>query len=371
MEYVQERITTLHDLTDPVPAVDLDRATVVVPMTSRERGRESVDRTFSVLERCQPGRVIVPLRAPPRTAHDMFRWLSSYELPLTVLWCNGPELQRLLATAGLDGESGKGSDVWLALGVAADAGEYVAVHDADARDFTERNVSRLCWPLANGFTFSKGYYARFERGRLYGRLFRLFVSPLLDALGDAHDAPVIEYLDAFRYTLSGEFAMTAGMAQSIRSHRRWGLEIGTLGDAFDRAGFDGTAQVDLGVHRHDHRPVTGDGGLSSMADHVAGAIFTAVAERGVELDYETLPARYRECAQAVVGRYAVDAAFNDLAFDLADERAQIENYAGAIREPDRDDRLPTFREASIDATRVLEASRLDRERLMAAGRPQR
>ena len=371
MEYVQERITTLHDLTDPVPDVDLGRATVVVPMTSRERGHESVDRTFSVLERTQPGRVIVPLRAPPRTAHDVFRWLSSYDLPLTVLWCNGPELQTALTTAGLDGESGKGSDVWLALGVAADASEYVAVHDADARDFSERNVSRLCWPLANGFAFSKGYYARFERGRLYGRLFRLFVSPLLDALRRAHDAPVIEYLDAFRYTLSGEFAMTDEMAQSIRSHRRWGLEIGTLGDAFDRAGFDGSAQVDLGVHRHDHRPVTGDGGLSSMADHVAGAIFTVVTERGVDPDYETLPDRYRKCAREVVRRYAADAAFNDLAFDVVDEREQIENYAGAIREPGCDDRLPTFREAPIDAKRVLGATRLDRERLLAAGRPQR
>jgi len=36
MEYVQERVTTLHDLTDPTPDAPTDRATVVVPMTERE-----------------------------------------------------------------------------------------------------------------------------------------------------------------------------------------------------------------------------------------------------------------------------------------------------------------------------------------------
>ena len=65
MEYVQERVTTLHALTDHRPGAPTGRAAVVVPMTEREYGTLAAERVLSALEVVDPARGIVPLRAPP------------------------------------------------------------------------------------------------------------------------------------------------------------------------------------------------------------------------------------------------------------------------------------------------------------------
>jgi glucosyl-3-phosphoglycerate synthase len=360
MEYVQERITTLHDFADPVPDAPVDRACVVVPMTEREYASLAAETVLRTLESLSPARVVVALRASADRVADVADWLDGFDLPADVVWCDGPRVADLLADAGLDGPRGKGRDVWLALGaaVAGDA-EYVVVHDADATNYSERHVTRLLFPLARGYEFSKGYYARVEDGRLYGRLFRLFYTPLVRALAARHDAGVLDYLDAFRYALAGEFAATRDLAARLRVQRGWGLEVGTLGDAYAGAGFDGTAQVDLGFHEHDHRAVSGPSGLGTMSEEVGDALFHALADAGVDVDFEALPAAYREAADALVRQYATDAAFNGFAFDADDERRQVAEYAAAVRPPDGDDRLPAWADAPVDATDVREAARAD------------
>jgi glucosyl-3-phosphoglycerate synthase len=363
MEYVQERVATLHDFTDPVPDAPTDRAAVVVPMTEREHASLAAERVFTALERVGPDRVVVALRADASTAPGVTEWLDGFDLPLDVLWCDSPTLNELAAANGLNGTRGKGRDVWLALGVAAANSEYVVVHDADTKTYSERHVSRLLFPLDHGFQFSKGYYARVENDRLYGRLFRLFFTPLVRALADAHDAPVLRYLEAFRYALAGEFAATSEVARSLRVQRGWGLEVGTLGDAFDAAGFDGTAQVDLGRHEHDHRAVSGPSGLSTMSEEVGTALLHVVEEGGVEPDYETLPDRYRAAAHEFVEQYAVDAAFNGLVYDRSDERAQVDAYADAIAPPETDSRLPAWTDAPITPGEVLDAATEDLQSL--------
>ncbi|WP_135829077.1 glycosyltransferase family protein [Halorussus halobius] len=360
MEYGQERIATLHDLTGHVPDAPTERAAVVVPMTDREYAGLAAERVLSELESVAPAEVVVPLRAPADTVPEFAAWLSEFDLPLTVLWCNGPEVRDLLARHGLNGEAGKGRDAWLALGVAAANREYVVVHDADAETYEAADVSRLLAPLATGYQFTKGYYARVESGRLYGRLCRLFYAPLVRALADAHpDAAVLDYLGAFRYALAGEFGLTADLARSLRVERHWGLEVGQLGETFAHAGFDGTAQVDLGRYEHDHRAVSGPTGLSDMSRHVGRALLRAVEEGGVAPDYESLPERYRESARGFVEQYAADAAFNGLDYDRAAEREQVDTYAEAIRPPGEDRRLPPWREVDLTADEVLAASRAD------------
>ena len=361
MEYGQERIATLHDLTGHVPAAPTERAAVVVPMTEREYAGLAAERVLSKLERVSPGRVVVPLRAPAEKVATFCDWLSGFDLPLSVLWCNGPGVTDLLGERGLNGEAGKGRDVWLALGTAAATHEHVVVHDADARTYEAADVSRLLFPLAHGYDFVKGYYARVENGQLYGRLCRLFYEPLVRALADAHPgAAILDYLGAFRYALAGEFAATADLARSLRIERHWGLEVGTLGDAFAEAGFEATAQVDLGRYEHDHRAVSGPTGLSDMSEHVAAALFRAVEAHGVAPDYDSLPTQYRETAREYVSDYAADAAFNGLDYDRADECEQVETYAGAISEPTgADPRLPAWKDADLSPAEVLDASRED------------
>ncbi|GAB6862299.1 glycosyl transferase family 2 [Haloplanus litoreus] len=360
MEYVQERVTTLHDLTDPTPTAPTDRASVVVPMTEREYAGLAPDRVLSELERVDPARVVVPLRAAPDRVADFHDWLTEYDLSLSVIWCNGPRLERLLDDHDLDGDFGKGRDVWLGIGQALDR-EFVVVHDADTKSYSRTDVARLLYPLSEGNDFSKGYYARVENGRLYGRLFRLFFVPLVRALGADRDAPVLRYLEAFRYALAGEFAATTELAERLRTQRSWGLEVGTLGDAFEYAGFEGSAQVDLGTYEHDHRAVSGPTGLSDMSQHVAAALFRVVVDHGIDPDYDALPDRYREAARSLVRSYELDAGFNGLDYDRAGELDQVETYAAAIEPPGPDRRLPAWIDAPVSPSAVAEAADADLE----------
>lgn len=364
MEYVQERITTLHDLTGRAPpSVErtLAETAIVIPMTDREFASHAAERVLSTVEAVDPAEVIVPVRAPADRIGRFEAWLSSFDLSLTILWCNAPGVERLLERAGLDGEVGKGHDVWLALGPAAASASRIVVHDADAASYQRDHVARLLAPLSMGYEFSKAYYARVENDRLYGRLFRLFYRPLLRTLERRYDAEIISYLGAFRYALAGEFALTARLARRIRAPRSWGLEIGTLGDAFAHAGFDGTAQVDLGRHEHDHRDVTGKTGLEGMSRDVAETLFHVLETHGVEPEYDELRGDYRAAGDALLEQYRADAAFNDLAYDLPGERDQVDRYAGAVDTPGEDRRLPAWETVDLDPEALRVAATPDVE----------
>ena len=358
MEYVQEQITTLHDFGDAAPDAPTDRAAIVVPMTEREHAGLASERVLSALEDVSPGRVVVPLRSSPARLGAVVEWLEGFDLPLELLWCDGPNLSQLLATNGLNGVRGKGRDVWIAAGVAADS-EYVVAHDADAKSYDRRHVPKLLFPLSNGYEFSKGYYARIENDRLYGRLFRLFYRPLVRAIGADCDAAVVDYVASFRYALAGEFATTGKLLRRLRFQRGWGLEVGTLGEAFRLAGTGGSAQVDLGVHEHDHRSISGPSGLSEMATQVGTALLRAVEENGGSLDYERLADSYRRFADRLVEAYALDSAFNGLEYDRSEERTQIDAYADAIEPPDDDSRLPAWVDAPIEPDEAAAAARAD------------
>lgn len=359
MDYAQERITTLHDLADYTPVVPVGDAAVVVPLAGREAGSLAAERTFEALESVAPGRVVVPVSAGGERIGDIDTWLEGYDLDLDLLWCGGEELLGLLDDHGLNGAAGKGRDLWLALGVAATEHDYLVCHDADRRTYTAADVPCLLAPLVSGYGFTKGYYARVENGRLYGRLWRLLYVPLVRALADRHDARVLRYLGAFRYALAGEFGLTADLARSLRFEPRFGLEVGTLGGAFDRAGFDGTAQVDLGRYEHDHRAVRGPAGLAAMAEDVAGALFRVVEAHAVAPDYGTIAERYQTVAHTLLEQYAADAAHNGFEYDRREERAQVEAYADAIQPPGEDDRLPPWQEAPIEPAAVREAVAAD------------
>ncbi|PSP76264.1 glycosyl transferase family 2 [Halobacteriales archaeon QS_3_64_16] len=392
MDFAQDRVTTLHALAEPdrIPNAPTARTTVLVPMAAADAGPGS-DRVFSALETLDIERVVVALRAPADRVPSIEKRLASRSIPIELLWCNGPRIEGLLRAQDLDGPSGKGRDVWLGLGLAAES-QYVAIHDADTASYTEAYVPRLVAPLGtgsersersengdvneddgeggnenrnergtNGYRFTKGYYARIEGDRLYGRLCRLLYAPLVRTLAESHDASILPYLEAFRYGLAGECAMTGDLAREVRCRRGWGLEVGLLGEVFGVAGSEWVAQVDLGAHDHEHRSVDGVAGLSAMAESVADALLQTVEDRGVQPAYASLPERYREQAMAFVDSYHADAAFNGLAYDATGERRQVRAYADAITPPETDDRLPAWEDAPIAAESVRAAARADLE----------
>lgn len=354
MDYTQETVATLHDFDGAAPSAPIDRAAVVVPMSDRDAGSLAAERLFSSLADLDPASVVVPIRAPPdRVAHAL-AWVREADPTVRPIWCNGPALSRTLAEHGLDGEAGKGRDVWLAIGTVE--ADYVAVHDADVTSHRSRDLEKLLAPLAWDRSFVKGYYARVENRKLYGRLFRLLYVPLVHALAVEHDHDVLEYLGAFRYALSGELAMTVSLARSMRLPRRWGLEVGTLGQAFDAVGFAGSVQVDLGRYEHEHRAVSGPEGLSTMAAGVSQSVARVVEDAGIAPDYEAVADRYRSVAEGYVRQYRADARFNGFTFDESAERDQIDEYASTVAPPGADDRLPPIEECALSVDDLREVA---------------
>lgn len=346
MDYRQEAVATLHDFGDAAPVGPLSETAVVVPLMVRDIGGLAPGRVFDSLSTLEVGRVIVPLRAPEDRVPDVRAWLAEFDIPVDLLWCNAPEIGTLLGEHKLDGPEGKGRDVWLALGLARGE-EFVALHDADVRSHRASDIHKLVAPLEADFDFVKAYYARVENDQLFGRLYRLFVAPLIADLAETETAPILRYLRAFRYPLAGEMAMTGELAGQVRIPRRWGIEIGILGETFETAGFEGSAQVDLGRYEHEHRSVSGPRGLSDMSHDVARALFRVLSESEVTVEFEALRERYRERATAFVDRYAADAWFNDLSFDREAEHRQVDEYAEAITEPEGEERLPPWKDISV------------------------
>lgn len=357
MEFIQEGIATLHEFGEVTTSVALDDVGVIVPLSEDDVGERGVHHTFEILAGLNPGEVIVPLRADRATAKAVDSWLQASDVSGTVLWCNGPPMTRLLDRAGVSTGGGKGLDVWLGLGLGATDHEKLVVHDADSRAYAHEHVPRLAWPLNHGFDFTKGYYARIEDGRLYGRLVRLLWEPLLAAIGRTQSHPVIEYLDSFRYPLAGEFAVSSEIARQLRLHPGWGLEVGMLGETFTNAGPRQTAQVDLGRHQHDHRPVDGPSGLAAMAEAVSAALFAVLEMHGLSVDEDSIEARYERIARDYIERYAVDAAFNGLTYDATAERAQVTRYRQAIGQGSAPPWLPAFADTPLAAEELREAGR--------------
>ncbi|MFB6135104.1 MAG: glycosyl transferase family 2, partial [Halanaeroarchaeum sp.] len=134
-------------------------------------------------------------------------------------------------------------------------------------------------------------------------------------------------------------------------------------EVFETSGFRESAQVDLGRYEHDHRAVTGPGGLTSMAAGVAGTILRVLEDGGVEPAYGTLRERYRATAERFVEQYRADARFNGFTFDESAERQQVAAYESAIGPPGDDDRLPAWEDAPVDPETIRTAVDADLDRV--------
>ncbi|MGI9592937.1 MAG: glycosyl transferase, partial [Myxococcota bacterium] len=179
----------------------------------------------------------------------------------TFMWSSGPRVQGLfgrLRDEGLDpGEGGKGRGTWLAYGyvLATNVSRVIALHDCDIRTYSRELLARLCYPTGNPnlhYEFAKGYYARVS-DRLYGRVTRLFVGPLLRAMKAVLGSlPLLDFLDSFRYPLAGECSMTTDQARMNRIPADWGLEVGMLSEVYRNCSLKRICQVEL-AENYDHK----------------------------------------------------------------------------------------------------------------------
>jgi glucosyl-3-phosphoglycerate synthase len=266
---------------------------------------------------------------------------------VTLLWNEGPRIQALyerLREEGLDpGADGKGRSTWLAYGyvLATGISRVIAVHDCDIRDYRRELLARLCYPTANPrlhYEFAKGFYAR-ATDRLYGRVTRLFMTPLLRALKAVlGNLPLLEYLDSFRYPLAGECSMTIDQARINRIPADWGLEVGVLAEVYRNCSQKRICQVELADnYDHKHQELSEDDptrGLHRMVADIASSLIRNLASYGVEFDagfLNTLIAAYVRTAQDAIGSYDDDAALNGLAFDRHEEERAVETFTRALR----------------------------------------
>jgi glucosyl-3-phosphoglycerate synthase len=257
-------------------------------------------------------------------------------------------LYKRLGEAGYKADQpGKGRNMFMSFGIAqALNSQYIGVLDADIRNFHRRQLDRLFYPvIALDYEFSKAFYSRISDGRMYGRVKRLLLDPLLIALkrkfsetGEDKFLRIIDYLLAFNYQLSGEAVFDTSLLKRMHFATNWGVEIFTLIEVYRKA--NNVAQVQFSTRPFDHKhqivsEEEKDKGLHKMAmDVVTTILSTLVVEEGLEIsDYfvQDLAATYLSVADELIKKYAANSAFCDLSYDRNAEEEIVRGvYKDAI-----------------------------------------
>jgi len=275
------------------------------------------------------------------------RRLKPLPQPHSVVWSSGPGIRGLfeeLRENYLDvGPDGKGRGVWTGLGYVLSNRKLwvVAVHDCDIRNYSRNMLARLCYPCAvrgMDFEFAKAYYMRVSN-RVYGRVTRLFFTPLIRALMSIFGThEFLSFLHSFRYPLSGEICMSRSLAHVIRMPGDWGLEIGTLSEVYGACSLTRICQVDIArtyEHKHQHLdPDDPQSGLLKMAVDIAKVVLRTLAARGIifpDRFFDTLQASYLHRAREAIDQYAADALLNGLPYERHSEGQAVESFTEAVR----------------------------------------
>ncbi len=322
---------------------------LILPCLYSELETEAMPRILAELSKVTYlHRIIIGLdradEAQFRHAKEFFKGLNQNHI---VIWNDSPRMLALgaqLKDMGLaPAEQGKGKNVWSSLGylIACQDSAVMAIHDCDIVTYTNDLLARLIYPVANAnfpYQVAKGYYARVGSDKLNGRVTRLLVSPLLIALKKVvGDRDYIDYLRAFRYPLSGEFAMRTNILPDLRIPSDWGLEIGVLSEAWRNLAPKSVCQVEIADdydHKHqDLSEADADAGLNRMSTDICKAIFRKLAADGTVFTpnvFRTLKATYYRTALDLLDSYANDATMNGLSFDRHREEKSIELFAENI-----------------------------------------
>ena len=391
MDIKQDEITTLHDLyVDKIQLMKHvgDVATelpvsVVMPMLYKEIKSEALENILKHLNKCTYLKnVIVPLAANnAEEFNHVKQFFSKLTIPKLIIWCNGPKISNLLIqlkSQGLDlaGFSGKGRDIWIALGIASIESYAIALHDADIQTYDESIPTKLLYPLLEpelDFKFNKGYYARvnIDKTAMYGRVFRLFLHPLLRSLVDVlHEEPnFIRFLRAFRYPISGEFALTSDLARDLDIPSGWGVEIGVMAEIYRNIATKRVCQSDLGFYEHKHQEI-GDStkGLVKMT----GDIFKSLLQVLIEEDHIqinrsfllSLRVLYHKNAQGCIKKYHADAHFNGIIYDRHQEESMVEQFSNELMMAGQNYMLEPVYTRLPDWLRTMSARRRIREELL-------
>jgi glucosyl-3-phosphoglycerate synthase len=355
MDFNQGKITTIHDF-------DMDFENlqsrlgelkkrfptgVVIPLHENDLSSTKMQSIITGLNKCDYlKKVLIALSASSKDNYEKAMKLrSDFKVPCEVVWCNKPEVNAIfeeLKNRGLDVTKccGKGKDMWLALGIASLDLYAVAMHDADIVSYSEMLPTKLLYSIVEprlDFFFAKGYYARvnLETRRIYGRVYRLFISPLMNALQKKmnHSSSFIRYLQSFRYPLSGEIAIYLDVALNLRIPADWGLEMGMLAELYRNISDKRICDVDLGLYDHKHKELS-QGSLLKTAENCLITVLRTLTEiEGIDVSEAfllSLQVTYRRFAQDKIRQYNADALCNSLYYDRHEEENSVDALAEVI-----------------------------------------
>ena len=353
-------VATLHNL-GTLPIAELERqvetfaahrkVTLILPSLFSELETPALSKIVDELTTVSfVNHIVIGL---DRADEEQFRFAQSYfaRLPQkhSILWNDGPRLRAIherLSKAGLAPEEpGKGRNVWYCIGyaLACQDSDVVALHDCDIVTYSRDMLIKLVYPICNPafpYQFCKGYYPRVADGKLNGRVTRLLITPMLQALQKTFGhSDYVEYLQAFRYPLAGEFAMRTAILPDMRIPSDWGLEIGVLSEVWRNLSRHAVCQVDIcDAYDHKHQPLSPEDaarGLSRMSIDICKSIYRKLATDGVVFSNEhfrTLKATYYRNALDLIEMYYNDAVMNGLHVDRHSEEKAVELFASNIVE---------------------------------------
>ncbi len=248
---------------------------------------------------------------------------------------------------------GKGRNMFLSFGIAIALGaESVGLIDADIRTFQRDQLDRLFYPVqVLNYQFSKAFYARLQKRRMYGRVKRLLLDPLLIALKrkftDTKEEKVLRLVDFllhFNYQLSGEVVFQSSLLKRMHFATNWGVEIFTLIEVYRKATNIAQVEISHGPFDHKHQPLSEadrEKGLYKMATDIVTSLLRAlVIEEGLEISdhfIRDLTVTYLDVAGSLIKMYADNAAFSGLEYDSSLEEAMVQKvfknailYAGDL-----------------------------------------
>ena len=357
MDIKQEEITTLHELCinkkkliKNVRDAAVERpVSIIMPMLYSEIKNDALENISKKLNKCDYVKeIVIPLAAKNENEFNQVkRFFSDLKIPKLIMWCNGPKIEKLLNELKNDGLNllryrGKGRDVWLAIGIASLRSYAIALHDADIRSYSELIPAKLVYPLIEpelDFKFNKVFYARvnIEKNIMYGRVFRLFLHPLLRAIVYelGYEPDFVRFLRSFRYPISGEFALTSNLALDVDLPGDWGLEIGIMAEMYRNVTHKRICQTDLGFYEHKHQRVGNvEKGLTKMTSDILKTLLRVLIEEDhIQISKEfliSLRVLYQRNAQDCVRKYHADAHFNGLKYDRHLEETTVEKFSQHI-----------------------------------------
>ncbi len=350
-------ITTIHKLTD-YPTEQLEEEilyyakrrpiALILPSLYSEIEGQALPRIIDELKKVPYlSEIVVGLdKASKEEFEKAKKFFSQLPQPTKIIWQRSPRIQELYDLLDKNnlyiGTEGKGRNVWLCMGylLASNVSRVFAIHDCDILTYKRSLLARLVYPIVNttlNFRFCKGYYSRVS-DRMHGRVARLFVTPLIRSLKKILGPnDYLDYIDSFRYPLSGEMSMIRDVAVRLRLPTDWGLEIGTLNEIYRNYAINQICQVDI-IDRYDHKHQVlsednPNAGLAKMSIDIAKSFYRMLASMGVVFTdqfFRTIKATFLRNALDFLDKYYVDAKINGLKYDRHSEEKTIEVFLKSI-----------------------------------------